>query len=166
MSMTRWRPCRGAIQKSYIGQNVIISVQQSLNRRIANRADTQVCPYPTHLLIHDMPVGADLCVRPSICACLHHFFVLHPPVGSRLARGASMILLDTHAIVWLASDQDRFTEKGRALIRDNAGQLYVSVVSAWEISMLHKRNRLQLPMEPLEKNLKINSRRRCRSRNL
>ena len=46
-----------------------------------------------------------------------------------------MILLDTHAIVWLASDQDRFTEKGRALIRDNAGQLYVSVVSAWEISM-------------------------------
>jgi len=77
-----------------------------------------------------------------------------------------MILLDTHAIVWLASDQDRFTEKGRALIRDNAGQLYVSVVSAWEISMLHKRNRLQLPMEPLEKNLKINSRRRCRSRNL
>ena len=59
-----------------------------------------------------------------------------------------MILLDTHAIVWLASDQDRLTEKGRALIRDNAGQLYVSVVSAWEISMLHKRNRLQLPMEP------------------
>ncbi len=34
------------------------------------------------------------------------------------------------------------------MIRDNAGQLYVSVVSAWEISMLHKRNRLQLPMEP------------------
>ena len=32
----------------------------------ANRADTQVCPYPTHLLIHDMPVGADLCVRPSV----------------------------------------------------------------------------------------------------
>ena len=72
------RLTKGAIQKSYIGQNVIISVQQSLNRRIANRADTQVCPYPTHLLIHDMPVGADLCVRPSICACLHHFFVLHP----------------------------------------------------------------------------------------
>ena len=33
-----------------------------------NRADTQVCPYPTHFLIHDMPVGADLCVRPSIKA--------------------------------------------------------------------------------------------------
>jgi len=59
-----------------------------------------------------------------------------------------MILLDTHAIVWLASDQDRLTEKGRELIRGNAGQLYVSVVSAWEISILHKRNRLQLPMEP------------------
>ncbi|MFO8090864.1 MAG: type II toxin-antitoxin system VapC family toxin [Desulfatiglandaceae bacterium] len=61
-----------------------------------------------------------------------------------------MILLDTHAIVWLASDQDRLTEKGRELISDNAGRLYVSVVSAWEISILHKRNRLQLPVEPEE----------------
>ena len=68
-----WKRYQGAIQKSYIEQNVIISAQQSPNRRTANRADTQVCPYPTHLLIHDMPVGADLCVRPSVWACLHHF---------------------------------------------------------------------------------------------
>ncbi|EFK11536.1 toxin-antitoxin system, toxin component, PIN family [delta proteobacterium NaphS2] len=59
-----------------------------------------------------------------------------------------MILLDTHAVVWLASDQDKLTEKGKGLIRSNAGRLYLSVVSAWEISILHKRNRLKLPMEP------------------
>ena len=59
-----------------------------------------------------------------------------------------MILFDTHAVVWLASDQDRLTEKGKELIRGNAGQLYLSVVSAWEISLLYKRRRLHLPMEP------------------
>ena len=86
----RW----GAIQKSYIEQNVIISAQQSPNRRTANRADTQVCPYPTHLLIHDMPVGADLCVPPSVWACLHHFFVLHhldtPSVATEPEHGRNL----------------------------------------------------------------------------
>jgi len=43
-----------------------------------------------------------------------------------------MIILDTHAVVWLASDQDKLTEKGKGLISSNAGQLYLSVVSAWE----------------------------------
>ena len=59
-----------------------------------------------------------------------------------------MILFDTHVAVWLASDQDKLTEKARDLIRSNAGQLYLSVVSAWEISILYKRNRLTLPVDP------------------
>jgi PIN domain nuclease of toxin-antitoxin system len=59
-----------------------------------------------------------------------------------------MILLDTHAVVWLASDQDKLTENAKGLIRSNAGQIYLSVVSAWEISILHKCNRLKLPVEP------------------
>jgi PIN domain nuclease of toxin-antitoxin system len=61
-----------------------------------------------------------------------------------------MILLDTHAVVWLASDQDKLSENAKELIRSNAGRLYLSVVSSWEISILHKRNRLKLPMEPEE----------------
>lgn len=59
-----------------------------------------------------------------------------------------MILLDTHAVVWLASDQDKLTENAKELIRSNAGRLYLSVVSSWEISILHKGNRLKLPTEP------------------
>ena len=61
-----------------------------------------------------------------------------------------MILLDTHAVVWLASDQEKLTKRAEELIRSNAGQLYMSVVSAWEISIMHKRRRLSLPMEPEE----------------
>lgn len=61
-----------------------------------------------------------------------------------------MILLDTHTVVWLASDQEKLTKKGRELIRDNADQLYLSVASAWEICILHKRHRLELPLEPEE----------------
>ena len=36
----------GAIQKSYIGQNVIISVQQSLNRRIAESPNRRIAESP------------------------------------------------------------------------------------------------------------------------
>ena len=48
------------------------------NRRTANRADTQVCPYPPNLLMRNIPVGADLCVRPSVWVRLYNFFVAPP----------------------------------------------------------------------------------------
>jgi hypothetical protein len=43
-----------------------------------------------------------------------------------------MMLLDTHAIIWLASDQDRLTEKGRELIR-------VMLASCMSLLCLHGR---------------------------
>lgn len=57
-----------------------------------------------------------------------------------------MILLDTHAFVWLASDPDRLSETARTLIQRHAAALYLSAVSAWEIVMLEKRKRLELPL--------------------
>lgn len=59
-----------------------------------------------------------------------------------------MLLLDTHAFVWLASDQDQFTKRGKAAIRESAGRLFVSSISSLEIALLVKRNRLQLPLPP------------------
>ena len=56
----------------------------------ANRADTQVCPYPTHLLIHDMPVGADLCVRPFVSLKYAFFLVPTLCVGMHFGRSASV----------------------------------------------------------------------------
>ena len=59
-----------------------------------------------------------------------------------------MLLLDTHALVWLASDQEQLSGRGKALIRDSAGRLFMSAISSLEIAILVKRSRLQLPLPP------------------
>ena len=59
-----------------------------------------------------------------------------------------MILLDTHTAVWLASDQSKLSVDAKKVIASHADTLHLSVVSAWEIALLYKRNRLRLPLEP------------------
>ena len=61
-----------------------------------------------------------------------------------------MILLDTHVLVWLASDPAQLSTAARTAIQANAASLHISVVSAWEISLLAKRGRLTLPLPPIE----------------
>jgi PIN domain nuclease of toxin-antitoxin system len=59
-----------------------------------------------------------------------------------------MILLDTHTAVWLASDQSKLSVDAKKALSLHADNLHISVVSAWEISMLYRRKRLHLPIEP------------------
>jgi len=59
-----------------------------------------------------------------------------------------MILLDTHVLVWLASDTKRLSATARNSIQTHTKALHVSIVSAWEISLLVKRGRLKLPLPP------------------
>ena len=59
-----------------------------------------------------------------------------------------MLLLDTHALVWLASDRDQLTETGQAAVRRAAGRLFMSAISSLEIALLVKRSRLELPLPP------------------
>lgn len=59
-----------------------------------------------------------------------------------------MLLLDTHAFVWLASDEKQFTERGKATIRESADRLFMSSISSLEIALLVKRSRLHLPLSP------------------
>jgi len=59
-----------------------------------------------------------------------------------------MLLLDTHALVWLASDQEQLTSRGKTLIREAAGRLFMSAISSLEIAILVKRGRLELPLPP------------------
>jgi PIN domain nuclease of toxin-antitoxin system len=59
-----------------------------------------------------------------------------------------MLLLDTHAFVWLASDQTQLTPAGKAAIRAAAGALCVSSITGLEIAILVKRGRLSLPLPP------------------
>ncbi len=61
-----------------------------------------------------------------------------------------MILLDTHTFVWWVSDRNQLSETAREALEKEAGQLHLSVVSAWEIALLQKKNRLQLPVAASE----------------
>ncbi len=42
-------------------------------------------------------------------------------------------LLDTHAFLWLIQGDTQLSERARAVIGDDANQLYFSVASLWEI---------------------------------
>jgi PIN domain nuclease of toxin-antitoxin system len=61
-----------------------------------------------------------------------------------------MILLDTHAFVWLVSDQKKLSRKAISTLEENASALFISSITALEIALLVKRKRLKLPKPPAE----------------
>lgn len=61
-----------------------------------------------------------------------------------------MTLLDTHTFVWLASDQKELSVKAATAIKKDLASLFISVVTAWEIALLHKKGRLHLALSPAE----------------
>jgi PIN domain nuclease of toxin-antitoxin system len=54
------------------------------------------------------------------------------------------LLLDTHTFLWLDSSPEKLSQTALAACEDPANQLYLSVVSAWEIQIKRQINRLQL----------------------
>ncbi len=58
----------------------------------------------------------------------------------------SALLLDTHALVWLASGNRRLGSRARKAVTLAAreGAVFVAAISAWEIAMLVARRRLAL----------------------
>ncbi|MDA0578022.1 MAG: type II toxin-antitoxin system VapC family toxin [Verrucomicrobia bacterium] len=61
-----------------------------------------------------------------------------------------MILLDTHVVVWLASAPGQLSKAAGRILKQHPATLHISVVSAWEIALLVKRGRLELPLPPGE----------------
>lgn len=59
-----------------------------------------------------------------------------------------MILLDTHALVWMDADDPALGQASRRLIQQawDTESLAVSAISFWECAMLQQRERLVLPM--------------------
>ncbi len=45
------------------------------------------------------------------------------------------LLLDTHTLIWLASQHEKLSEKARGLILDTENELFLSVASIWEMSI-------------------------------
>ena len=60
------------------------------------------------------------------------------------------LLLDTHALLWWISHDDRISPRARALIRDGGNEVFVSAVSAWEIVVKAGIGRLGVP-EPVDR---------------
>ena len=52
------------------------------------------------------------------------------------------VLLDTHALLWWVADSRRLSERARAAIGNEANDVVVSAVSAWEIATKHRLGRL------------------------
>ena len=58
------------------------------------------------------------------------------------------ILLDTCSFLWIASGSDHLSMKSRNLFSDRANEIFLSPVSAWEITLKHSLGRLPLPENP------------------
>jgi PIN domain nuclease of toxin-antitoxin system len=61
-----------------------------------------------------------------------------------------MILLDTHVLVWLDTDDRRLGPKTRSLIEQHwsGGKVAVSAISFWEVGRLSGRGRIALASSP------------------
>jgi len=55
-------------------------------------------------------------------------------------------LLDTHTAIWEFIDSPELTDKVKALIDDYRNEIFVSIVSAWEIAIKRSLNRKDVPL--------------------
>lgn len=58
------------------------------------------------------------------------------------------VLLDTCTFLWIILDAPNLSDRARELHADPANEVYVSAVSAWEISVKSALGRLPLPKHP------------------
>ena len=59
------------------------------------------------------------------------------------------LLLDTHTLIWMASLDDKLSEKAKSLILDTDNELFLSVASIWEMSIKTSLGKLML-QQPIE----------------
>jgi len=60
------------------------------------------------------------------------------------------LLADTHVVLWSATAPEKIGKEARAAIEDGGNDLFVSVVTAWEIAIKQSLGKLDLP-KPAEK---------------
>ncbi|MGG6263828.1 type II toxin-antitoxin system VapC family toxin [Leptolyngbya sp. AN03gr2] len=58
------------------------------------------------------------------------------------------ILLDTHIFLWFISGDSQLTVSTRDAIRDPDNEVYLSVVSIWEVIVKYQLGKLPLPSHP------------------
>jgi PIN domain nuclease of toxin-antitoxin system len=63
------------------------------------------------------------------------------------------LLLDTHVMLWAIADPGRLSSQARSVIASEENEVFVSVVSPWEIAIKKSRNRIETP-DDLDEGLK------------
>lgn len=60
-----------------------------------------------------------------------------------------MIVLDTHTLVWWVTGDAALSKKAKSVIarEQDGGEIIISAISAWEITMLVEKDRLVLSMD-------------------
>ena len=53
-------------------------------------------------------------------------------------------LLDTHAFLWFVSEDNRLSSKAQSIIKKSQNEVYFSAVSAWELSIKIRLDRLTI----------------------
>ena len=59
------------------------------------------------------------------------------------------LLLDTCALLWIATDDRALSRAARAAFSDPENAVYLSAVSVWEIALKHSQGKLPLPKPPM-----------------
>ncbi|MBN2343600.1 MAG: type II toxin-antitoxin system VapC family toxin [Deltaproteobacteria bacterium] len=59
------------------------------------------------------------------------------------------MILDTCILLWMAGNPSRLSSNAKNVLVPD-GEFYVSAISAFEIAIKHKKNKLELPMHPWE----------------
>ncbi|HUH05387.1 MAG TPA: type II toxin-antitoxin system VapC family toxin [Kofleriaceae bacterium] len=54
------------------------------------------------------------------------------------------LLLDTHVLLWSATEPDRLSVEARTALEDGANDVLVSIISAWEIAIKQSLGKLEL----------------------
>lgn len=58
------------------------------------------------------------------------------------------LLLDTHIFLWFINNDQRLPNQWRTLIRVSDNEVYLSVVSVWEVILKYQLGKLILPESP------------------
>jgi PIN domain nuclease of toxin-antitoxin system len=60
------------------------------------------------------------------------------------------LLLDTHTFLWWNTEDPQLSSRARELIADGQNEIFLSAVSAWEISIKAAKGKLVLPEPPAQ----------------
>jgi PIN domain nuclease of toxin-antitoxin system len=58
------------------------------------------------------------------------------------------LLLDTHIWIWMMQEPKRLGRRVQQILQDEKNELWLSPISAWEVLLLHSKNRIQLQPDP------------------